>query len=77
MLTPWESLDKTITMISFLGAKGLLTHSLLQGKVVLHQAVSKSRESVPLDGITESNVADAGLESFVSDESHAEAKDVA
>ena len=53
MLAPWDSLDKTITMISFLGAKGLLTHSLLQGKVVLHQAVSKSRESVPLDGITE------------------------
>ena len=77
MRAPWDSLDKTITMISFLGAKGLLTHSLLQGKVVLHQVVSKSRESVPVDGVTESNVADAGLESFVSDENHAEATDVA
>ena len=77
MRAPWDSLDKTITMISFLGAKGLLTHSLLQGKVVLHQVVSKSRESVPVDGVTESNVADTGLESFVSDESHAKATDVA
>lgn len=77
MRAPWDSLDKTITMISFLRARGLLTHSLLQGKVVLHQVVSKSRESVPVDGVTESNVADAGLESFISDESHAEAKDVA
>lgn len=77
MRAPCDSLDKTITMISFLRARGLLTHSLLQGKVVLHQVVSKSRESVPVDGVTESNVADAGLESFVSDESHAEATDVA
>ena len=47
MRAPWDSLDKTITMISFLGAEDLRTHSLLQGKVVLHQAVSKSREVFP------------------------------